>query len=147
MTSDMTASTRDFTAGTADDLTAVDSRVRDFFQIFAAAGDDLNLDLLGHCFADPFLSADATGARAVPREIFLQALPRRARMFADAGVGPAALTSLDAERLDDHYLMVRTTWHAPRLAAGEPVRLQSSFLLHDDGDRLRIVLYLNHEGL
>ena len=135
------------TPGTHDDLTAVDSRVRDFFEVFSAAGDDLNLDVLGDCFADPFLSADATGARAVPREVFLQALPRRARMFADAGIGPAALTSLDADRLDDHYLMVRTAWHAPRLAGGEPVRLQSSFLLHDDGDRLRIVLYLNHEGL
>src|SRR3954451_7427883 len=100
MTSDMTASTRDFTAGTADDLTAVDSRVRDFFQIFAAAGDDLNLDLLGHRFAAPCLPADAPGAHGGRRGISLRPRPRRAQRFADAGVGPAALTSLDAERLD-----------------------------------------------
>ncbi|MFI5891732.1 hypothetical protein ACIA5D_16630 [Actinoplanes sp. NPDC051513] len=128
-------------------MTAVESRVREFFEVFAGASGDLTLDLLGSCFADPFLSADPSGTRAVPKDVFLQALPRRAKVFADAGVGPAALTSLDAERLDEHYLMARTGWDAPRLAGGNPVHLESSFLLHDDGDRLRIVLYLNHQGL
>jgi hypothetical protein len=128
-------------------MTAADSRVRAFFEVFADASGDLKLDLLGDCFADPFLAADPTGARAVPKDVFLRAIPRRAEAFADAGVGPAALTSLAADRLDEHYLMVRTGWDAPRLAGGEPVHLESSFLLHDDGDRLRIVLYLNHQGL
>ena len=131
----------------ASTVAAMESRVREFFDVFADASGDLKLDVLGHCFADPFLSADASGARPVPRDAFLAFLPRRARMFADAGVGPAALTELSADRLDPHYLLVRTTWAAPRLAGGEPVPLESSFLLHDDGDRLRIVLYLNHRGL
>lgn len=128
-------------------MAIVEPRVREFFELFAGAGGELRLDLLGYCFADPFLSADASGTRPVPRDAFLQALPRRAQMFADAGVGPAALVSLAADRLDEHYLMVRTTWAAPRLTGGDPVPLESSFLLHDDGDRLRIVLYLNHRGL
>jgi hypothetical protein len=124
-----------------------DSRVPEFFDVFGDAGGDLKLDVLGHLFADPFLAADATGARPVPRDLFLQALPRRAALFADAGLGPAALTALTWDRLDDHYLLARTEWACPSLAGGEPKRLSSSFLLHDDGDRLRIVLYLNHEGL
>src|SRR3954452_3383416 len=124
-----------------------ESRVPQFFEVFGAAGGDLKLDVLGHLFADPFLSADATGARPVPLDLFLQALPRRAAVFADAGLGPAALTSLTWDRLDEHYLLARTAWACPRLAGGDPKRLSSSFLLHDDGDRLRIVLYLNHEGL
>jgi len=123
------------------------SRVREFFDVFADASSDLKLDLLGDCFADPFLSADATGARPVPRDAFLQALPRRAAMFADAGVGRAELKSLAETRLDENYLLVLTEWSAPRLAGGDPVPLISSFLLHDDGTRLQIVLYLNHAGL
>ncbi|WP_433383420.1 hypothetical protein ACQPZX_21300 [Actinoplanes sp. CA-142083] len=128
-------------------MTAADFRVREFFEIFAEASGELQLDLLDYCFADPFLSAGPGGTQAVPKDVFLAALPRRARAFADAGVGPAALTSLDETRLDEHYLMVRTGWDAPRWDGGAPVHLESSFLLHDDGDRLRIVLYLNHQGL
>lgn len=128
-------------------MAVLDARVREFFSVFTDASADLRLDVLGSCFADPFLAADAGGARPVPRDAFLRALPRRAQMFADAGIGRAALTSLTADRLDEHYLLVRTEWSAPRLAGGDPKRLASSFLLHDDGDHLRIVLYLNHEGL
>jgi hypothetical protein len=40
--------------------------------------------------------------------------------------------------------LVRTVWAAARLAGGEPVRLASSFLLHEDGGRVRAVVYLNH---
>jgi hypothetical protein len=121
------------------------SRVREFFEVFA--GNTLNPEVVGSCFADPFLSADASGSRPVPLDVFLAALPRRAQMFADAGVGPAALTSLVESHLDEHYVLVRTEWAAPRLSGGEPLRLASSYLLHDDGNSLRIVLYLNHSGL
>jgi hypothetical protein len=68
-------------------------------------------------------------------------------MFADAGLGAATLTALSHSRLDDHYLLARTEWSAARDAGGEPLQLASSYLLHDDGDELRIVLYLNHLGL
>ena len=124
-----------------------DFRIRRFFEAFSAAGDALDTDVLGDCFADPFLAADASGARPVPHAVFLRALPRRAQMFADAGIGPAALVSLSHTRLDPHYLLIRTEWTAPSTTGGDPARLASSYLLHEDGDRFRIVLYLNHEGL
>lgn len=124
-----------------------DSRIRRFFEVFSAAGDTLDTEVLGDCFADPFLSADATGARPVPLAVFLQVLPRRARMFADAGIGSAVLVSLSHTRLDPHYLLVRTQWSAPSTTGGDPARLASSFLVHEDGDQFRIVVYLNHEGL
>jgi len=124
-----------------------DSRVPEFFEVFGDASAGLKLDVLGYLFADPFLSAEAAGARPIPRDLFLQVLPRRAALFADAGLGPAALAALSWDRLDDHYLLARTEWSCPSLTGGAPKRLSSSFLLHDDGDRLQIVLYLNHEGL
>jgi hypothetical protein len=128
-------------------LPEIDYRIRQFFDVFSAASDTLDLDVLADCFTDPFLSADASGARPAPRTAFLQALPRRAQMFAEAGIGAPSLTSLSHDQLDDHYLLARTEWSAPRTAGGEPVHLASSFLLRDEGERLRIVLYLNHQGL
>lgn len=123
----------------------LETRLRGFFAAFSpdAGGEDG----FGDLFADPFLLADDAGARPVPRAAFLAALPRRARFFADAGLGPAVLTALTCQRLDDRYVLARTDWDAPRVAGGEPVRLASSYLLHDDGDRFRVVLYLNHQGL
>ncbi|MET7403640.1 DUF4440 domain-containing protein [Dactylosporangium sp. NPDC005572] len=125
----------------------MDDRVTTFFDAFRVASDALDTATLAGCFADAFLAAEPGGARPITRDAFLQALPRRAQMFADAGVGRAELTDLRVQPLDDRYRLVRTEWSAPRLDGGAPVRLSSSFLLHDDGGTLRIVLYLNHQGL
>jgi hypothetical protein len=38
----------------------------------------------------------------VSRPIFLQALPKRQQMAEVAGIGPAALSSLTYQELDDH---------------------------------------------
>ena len=63
-----------------------------------------------------------------------------------AGIGPAALSSLTYQELDDHYVLARTEWTAPSTTGGDAGRLCSSFLLHRDGDGLRIVCYLTHQG-
>ncbi|MEU0560212.1 hypothetical protein [Dactylosporangium sp. NPDC006015] len=96
-------------------------------------------------FADPFLFADAGGARPVSRADFLAILPRRAQMFAAAGYGPAQLTRTEQQRLDEHYLLVRTDWSAPSITGGEPAELSSSYLLHEDGTSVSVVAYVNHK--
>ncbi len=126
---------------------AAGPEVREFIDRFAAASDSLDAAALTECFAEVFLAGDAAGAQPVPRPAFLQALPRRAQAFADAGIGRARLSSLSCELLDAHYVLARTEWTAPRTAGGEPVRLVSSFLLHRGTGGFRIVCYLNHEGL
>lgn len=123
---------------------SLDSRVRRFLAELSPAADRT---AVGECFADPFLLADEAGARPVSRAAFLAALPRRAQLFAASGLGPAALTDVAWQRLDDRYVLVRTDWAAPRVDGGQPVPLASSYLLHDDGERFRVVLYLNHQGL
>jgi len=107
-----------------------------FFERFSTAG------TAGDCVADVFLAGDASGIKPVTRQAFLEALPKRAEMFAKAGLGTPVLQELTFEALDDHYLLARTEW-----VAGH-VRLVSSYLLHrrDDG-ALHVVVYLNHEGL
>jgi len=121
--------------------------IRGFFDVFARSSHPLDLDALAGCFDETFLSSDAAGTRVVPRPAFLRALAGRAQMFADAGIGPAALRQLAHQELDPHHVLARTTWAAPRTDGSGEIALASSFLLRRDGDQLRIVVYINHQGL
>jgi SnoaL-like domain len=127
--------------------TDVEAAVRGFLDRFTSASDAGDTDALGSCFADVFIAADAQSARAVPRDAFVAAVPRRRQLFADTGVGTAALNSHTIQELDDHHLLVRTEWTAPMLAGGEPLHLSSSFLLRRTGESLTALVYLNHRGL
>jgi hypothetical protein len=124
-----------------------DDRIRGFFDVFSRASRVLDLDALAGCFDETFLSSDAAGTRVVPRPAFLRALAGRAQMFADADIGPAELRQVTHQELDPHHVLVRTTWAAPRTDGSSEVALISSFLLRRDGDQLRIVVYINHQGL
>jgi hypothetical protein len=64
----------------------LDGQVEAFFDTFAAASDQLDTDRLAELFAETFLAADPAGVQAVPRQAFLHALPRRAELFAAAGI-------------------------------------------------------------
>jgi hypothetical protein len=97
-------------------------------------------------FAETLLVGDAAGVRPIAREDFLRALPRRAELFARAGVGSPTLDRLEVTVLDERYLVARTEWAAAR-SDGASIQLVSSYLLHRDGDALRVVAYLNHRGL
>lgn len=121
--------------------------IRGFFDVFARSSSALDLDALAGCFDETFLSSDAAGTRVVPRPAFLQALAGRAQMFAAAGIGRAALRQLTYQELDPHHVLASTTWAAPRTDGSGEVTLASSFLLRRDGDQLRIVVYINHQGL
>ncbi|HEX6674735.1 MAG TPA: DUF4440 domain-containing protein [Actinomycetes bacterium] len=125
----------------------LDAQVGAFFDTFAAAGDQLDVDQLAALFAETFLAADPAGARPVPRQAFLQALPRRAELFRAAGITRVVLVDLQHHALDDTYVLARTDWQGERSTASTPVRLSSTFILRRDADQLRVVFYLNHQDL
>jgi hypothetical protein len=132
-----------------EDLAAVDEMSEDvtrFLHTFQRASHELDLKVLEGCFAEVFLAADAKGSQAVPRQAFLDALPGRATAAAAAGIGRAVLQSASTQALDDHWILLRTTWAAPR-SNDQDLQMASSFLLHRDGPELRAAVYLNHEGL
>jgi ketosteroid isomerase-like protein len=124
-----------------------DGHVQAFFDTFAAASDPLDVDRLAELFAETFLAADPAGAQPVPRQAFLAALPRRAELFAAAGITRVVLAGLQHQALDDTYVLARTDWRAERTTASTPARLSSTFILRRDSDRLQVVFYLNHQDL
>ena len=96
------------------------------------------------------MAADPTGTQPVPLEGFLPVLPRRKEMFAAAGIGRVTLTDLTHIDLDEHYVLVHTTWTTERRDASDgagSVTLLSSYILRRSSDGLRIVFYLNHKDL
>jgi hypothetical protein len=130
--------------------TSQDSEVREFFRRFESASESLDNDTLRACFAEVFMAADPTGTQPVPLEGFLSVLPRRKEMFAAAGIGRVTLTDLTHISLDEHYVLVHTTWTAERRDATDgagAVTLLSSYILRRSSDGLRIVFYLNHKDL
>ena len=130
--------------------TSQDVEVREFFARFESASESLNSDTLGTCFAEVFMAADPSGAQPVPLAGFLSVLPRRKEMFAAAGIGPVTLTDLTHIDLDEHYVLVHTTWTTERRDASDgagSVTLLSSYILRRSSDGLRIVFYLNHKDL
>jgi ketosteroid isomerase-like protein len=125
----------------------LDGQVEAFFETFAAASDQLDVDRLAELFAETFCAADPAGVQPVPRQTFLHAPPGRAELFRSAGIARVVLAGLEHHALDDTYVLARTDWRAERTAASTPVRLSSTFILRRDADRLRVVFYLNHQDL
>jgi hypothetical protein len=129
-----------------DGLDSLDADVAGWLETFRRGSDAVDLDTLRDCFSEVFLSGDASGSRPVPRERFLEVLPNRVRAAAAAGVGRAELRSASASQLDMHWVLLQTTWGAPR-AGSEELAMSSSFLLYRGESGLRAAVYLNHEGL
>jgi hypothetical protein len=127
-------------------VTELEERVAAFLEAFREASAALDVEAQRDCFAETFLVGDAAGARPVPREAFLQAIPARAAAAEQAGIGRAHLVEASMLRLDDSWVLLRTEWSSP-LAAGGEFPMTSTFLLHDDHSALRITAYLNHRGL
>jgi hypothetical protein len=124
----------------------LEDRVAAFLECFRRASSDLDVDAQRGLFAETFLVGDAAGARPVPREAFLQAIPARAAAAEQAGVGRAQLVEASMLRLDESWVLLRTEWSSS-LADGGELPMTSTFLLHDDHADLRVTAYLNHRGL
>jgi hypothetical protein len=74
-------------------------------------------------------------------------IDRLAELLAAVGITRMVLVGLRHHALDDVDALARTDWRGERPAASSRVRLSSRFILRRDGDRLRVVFYLNHQDL
>jgi hypothetical protein len=123
--------------------------VRDFFQRYQSAGEQLDSEALASFFSGVFMSLDPNSATAVSPQALLAALPRRRQLFQAIGSDGLELADISEMPLDDLHTLVRTSWRlrmrsqAPR----DPIFLLSTFILRREDEAWRIVLYLNHQDL
>jgi len=123
--------------------------VRDFFQRYQSAGEQLDTEALASFFSGVFMSLDANSATAVSPQALLAALPRRRQLFQAIGSDGLELTDISEMPLDDLHTLVRTSWRLRmrNQASRDPIFLLSTFILRREDGAWRIVLYLNHQDL
>jgi hypothetical protein len=128
----------------------LDTEVEDFLKRFEINANVGSADETVEQFADVFMAADPSGARAVPSSKLLMAIPQRKKLFESAGGGTTALVSVEQIRLDDRYVLLKTEWLMKvdrGSKPGDDLTLRSTFVLYRSNDGLKIVFYLNHEDL
>ena len=121
-----------------------------FFDRFQLASDTLDTSTLRDLFCDVFLNLDPSHAAPVPRDVMINALPMREKLFGSIGAIGAELTDVTTTQLDKHHVLARTTWQtrfSDTAPAPEPLVLRSTFLLRSDDEGWRIAVYLNHQDI
>ena len=93
-------------------------------------------------FGEEFLACGPEGSRAVRREMFAAALPKRQQMFAEMGLRSSELEGMEVTPLDARYTLARTRWRMVFEHGDEMV--ESTFLLEEASGEMRIVVYLSH---
>jgi hypothetical protein len=129
---------------------SLNSEIRSFFSRFEQAGNDGDSEALGSLFCDTFMNLDPNSAAPVPREALLATLPVRRKLFGSIGIQGTDLETLTETPLDDHHVMVETTWRTrftETAPSQDPLTLHSTFLLHREGGEWRIAVYLNHQDI
>jgi len=130
-------------------LDALSPRVAAFLREFdaVAAGGATSPDgaeRLADLFLSTFLNVSLAGASPVGTDLLVRSLPARERLFADAGVTGLTLESATETPLDDSHVTLRTTWRLVHPSATETTpRVESTFMLVDEGGALRIAAYIN----
>src|SRR6516164_9072480 len=130
-------------------MTSVRPDVRDFFQRYQSAGEDLDAEAVASLFSGVFMSLDPNSATAASPQALLAVLPRRRQLFEAIGSDGLELADISEMPLDDLHTLVRTSWRLQlrNQAVRDPFRLLSTFLLRKDDGAWRIVVYLNHQDM
>jgi hypothetical protein len=114
------------------------------------AGNSMDLDAIRAVYNDPFMFCDPSGARPVPLDPLIAALPARRAFFDSVGQRGTELVSFEMTPLDDRYVLAKANLRMVFQLGDSPAKealLDSTFLLFDDGERARIVLHLESEDV
>lgn len=123
----------------------LDPDIEAFLTAYEKFGDTPEPDA-GTPFAEHFIATDPQRATMVSPAMLVASLPARRKMFEQAGIGAIHRTGAAQQDLDAHHVLVTTEWEAER-ATGDPLRLESTFLLRREADGPRILVYLNHHDI
>jgi ketosteroid isomerase-like protein len=124
--------------------------IRRFFDDYAAAAASLDLAFFASAYAESFLFAGPSGTQTVRLDDFLRMLPKRKEFFAAVGLTSSAIESLEENRLDDHYVMVKVRWRM-RFEKHDKGPMfddtAATYVLRREEHSMRIVFQLDHQDL
>jgi hypothetical protein len=124
--------------------------IEDFLRAHLKAGSALDVGAIAKVYNDPFMFAGPDGARAVPVQPFLAALPQRRAFFDSVGQRATELVSFEETQIDQRYVLVMAKLKMIFQrgdAAPVDVLLDTTYLLFIDGTAPRIVLQLESQDV
>lgn len=127
-----------------------DKEVEDFLKRFEVNANVGSAEETVKQFADVFMAADPSGARAVPSSVLLMAIPQRRKLFESVGRSVTTLASVEETKLDERYVLLKTEWLVQfdrGSGRSEDLTLRSTFVLYRSDEGIKIVLYLHHQDL
>lgn len=128
----------------------VSEPIRTFFQEFEDAGNNFDLEASVEQFSETFMHADPSGVRAVPRNGFLQSLPKRKAYFDAIGLRKTRLEVVEEIPLNAVYTLAKvavTMDFVAKNGESKTVPQTASYIVKMGGDTPQIVFYLNDQML
>jgi hypothetical protein len=123
-------------------------RIERFLEEYLRTDDSVDYEHVRVACNDPFMFCDPSGARPVAVDALIAALPKRQAFFDAVGHKRVELVSFEDVALDDRYVLVKAKLRMifeTNDAPAKDIVLDSTYVLHDDGERPRIVLHLESD--
>lgn len=125
--------------------------VKQFFDEYERANTATDLAAIGRLYADIFMFAGVSGAKAVKKEDFLKVVPRMKAHFASMGLSKTELQTVEAGKIDAKYLIAKAGWKMTVLDSkgdGQQVDNYATYILERNEDgTLSIVFQIDHQDL
>jgi ketosteroid isomerase-like protein len=121
-----------------------------FFKQYEQAISESDVSAIASRYGDAFMFGGPQGVRAIKKDDFLKAVPRRREYFASVGLLESKVISIDETSLDPKYLLVKTVWSmtfAKPTASNKEIRTSATYILERIGDGLVIVFQIDHQDL
>ena len=122
--------------------------VREFFQQYARARSERDVELIAAQYNDPYMLADANGARIVDKATVLAVFPVGLQLLKTHGHTLTVLRSLEESVVDEHYRFVRAefvwSFEKPERPAIEVV-IDTTFMVYVKENVLTIVFQQERE--
>ena len=116
--------------------------VQEFFEGYARSRTTLEIEAVGAQYAEAFMFAGPTGARAADKAGVLASLPKGLAFLESLGHRSTTVVSIDETRLDPRYILARVQflWRFEK-SAQQPVDVEAyaTFILYAGGGGLAIV--------
>ena len=114
-------------------MSATTPAIQEFFDQYAQSRSVLDIDLIASQYPDSIMFAGPNGARVAEKPAILAAFPKGQEFLKALGHKSTKVLSLDAIRLDDHYVLVRAQfgWRFEKSSAHPiDVEVDSTFILY-----------------
>jgi hypothetical protein len=125
-------------------------RIKKFLLTYEQANNLSDVGTLGELYADAFMFGGNQGVQVVPKENFLQIIPKRKAFFSSLGLQSTSLVSFQENSISEKYISVDVQWsmHYEKVGKSAIDNVASAtYILFFNADTMKIVMQIDHQDL